>query len=146
LAARTFDPIRKKELLEMAADLAFAPRNPAKTFTQAVSAIWLTHFAFQLTGNHLAIGRFDRHVWPYLERDLENGIIDTKKAQETITCFFLKFNERSIDNKITYESTNFEESNRHNEENWAKRSPFAHTTQRHNARDSVDATTLIRTA
>ena len=140
LAQNTADPKRKTELSKMAADLAHAPKNPPETFSQAVASIWLVHFAFQLTGNHLAIGRFDQYVWPYLKKDLENGRIDLKTAEETITCFFLKFNERSIDNGIIYQDTNFEEANRHNEENWAKRSPFAHTTQRHNARDSVDAT------
>ncbi|MCL2813972.1 MAG: hypothetical protein FWD23_05170 [Oscillospiraceae bacterium] len=139
-AEKETDPLRKKELEQMAADLGFAPKNPPETFIQAVASIWLTHFAFQLTGNHLAIGRFDRHVGHYLERDLENGIIDMEKAQETVTCFFLKFNERSIDNDLVYQETNFEKTNRRNEENWAKRSPFAHTTQRHNARDNVDAT------
>ncbi|MCL1793215.1 MAG: hypothetical protein FWG34_05040 [Oscillospiraceae bacterium] len=140
LAKRTQDPGRKKELLEMAEDLAFTPKNPPQTFAQAVVSIWFAHFAFQLSGNHLAIGRFDQHVWKYLEDDLENGRIDMDKARETIACFFLKFNERSVDNSIVHESTNFEEANRQNEANWAKRSPFAHTTQKHNARDSVDAT------
>ena len=139
-AEQTVDPIRKKELSDMAADLAFAPKNPPKTFAQAVSSIWLTHFAFQLTGNHLAIGRFDQYVWPYLKCDLETGRIDLQKAQEIVTCFFLKFNERSVDNSIVYKDTNFEEQNKRNEENWAKRSPFAHSTQRANARDNIDAT------
>jgi len=60
-------------------------------------------------------------------------------AREIVTCFFLKFNERAIDNSIVYKATNFEEANKWNEANWAKRSPFDHTTQRFNARDSVDA-------
>ncbi|MCL2772843.1 MAG: hypothetical protein FWD71_05785 [Oscillospiraceae bacterium] len=140
LSNKEIDPVRKHELSEMAADLAFAPKNPPETFTQAVTSIWLTHFAFQLTGNNLAIGRFDQHVWQYLKSDLENGRINMEKAQEIVTCFFLKFNERSIDNSIVYKNTNFEEENKRNEASWAKRSPFAHSTQRNNARDNVDAT------
>ncbi|MCL2158037.1 MAG: pyruvate formate lyase family protein, partial [Oscillospiraceae bacterium] len=54
---KTADPTRKKELCDMASDLAFAPKNPAGSFAQAAASIWLVHFAFQLTGNHLAIGR-----------------------------------------------------------------------------------------
>ena len=140
LAEKEEDPVRKRELGQMSADLAFSPCNPPETFMQAVNSIWLTHFAFQLTGNHLAIGRFDQHVWKYLERDIKDNRIDMEMAQEIVICFFLKFNERAIDNSIIYKSTNFDEANRRNEANWAKRSAFDHSTQRFNARDSVDAT------
>jgi len=131
---------RKAELQQMAEDLGHSPRNPPETFTQAVSSIWLTHLAFQLTGNYLAIGRFDQHVWPYLRRDIDSGLIDMDKAQEIVTCFFLKFNERSTDNEVILRETNIGEIDKRNEENWAARSPFAHSTQRFRARDSIDAT------
>ena len=131
---------RAAELKQMAADLRIVPGNPAETFSQAVICIWFTHYAFQLTGNSLAIGRFDQHVGEYLKADLENGAIDMEKAQELVTCFFLKFNERAIDNSIPKSHTDFEAANKNNEKNWAKRSPFDHSTQRANIRDSVDAT------
>jgi len=134
------DPERANELRSMAIDLKYAPNNPAKTFSQAVSVIWLGHLAFQLTGNGLAIGRFDRHVWPYLDADLKRGAITIKAAQELVDCFFLKFNECALDNSITRSKTDFEQKRINNEANWAKRDPFAHTTQRANARDEVDAT------
>jgi len=139
-ASNQTDPARAAELRNMAADLRFAPANPAKTFSQAVSAIWLTHLAFQLTGNGLAIGRFDQHTWRYLENDLKNKTITMEAAQELVDCFFLKFNERSLDNSITYAKTDFEQKHIANEANWAKRDPFGHNTQRTNARDEVDAT------
>ena len=139
-AGNTPDPARAAELREMAANLRRSPSKPAESFYQAVCAIWLTHLAFQLTGNYLAIGRFDQHVWPYLEADLKCGIIDLERAQEIVDCFFLKFNERSEDNSIAFEKTDFEKARARDEANWAKRDPFAHQTQRTNARDGVDAT------
>jgi len=139
-AKQTPDPKRAGELLAMAADLRHSPSKPAETFTQAVNAIWLAHIAFQLTGNFLAIGRFDQHTWPYLEADLKCGAIDLEKAQEIVDCFFLKFNERSMDNGIVYEKTDFDKARVSNEARWANRNPFAHQTQRTNARDDVDAT------
>ncbi|MCL2057875.1 MAG: hypothetical protein FWH01_02290 [Oscillospiraceae bacterium] len=134
------DAERCAELARMAADLRVAPGGPPETFTQAVTAIWLTHLAFQLTGNHLAIGRFDQHVYPYLEADLANGTITMDEAQEIVDCFFLKFNERSVDNSIPYQNTDFDKARERNEAKWAERTPFDHSTQRVNARDNVDAT------
>jgi len=140
LAETEASPARKKELEDMAADLAYAPKNPAKTFTQAVAAIWLGHYAFQLSGNQLAIGRFDQHVWHYLKEDMNCGLINQEKAQDLVTCFFLKFNERSLDNDVQRVGIDVEETQKRNEAAWAMRSPFAHTTQRHNIRDNIDAT------
>lgn len=133
-------PERAAELRQMADDLDVAPLYPAKTFRQAVAAIWLTHLAFQLTGNELAIGRFDQHTGSYLDADLKSGEITLKQASELVDCFMLKFNERSLDNGIPRANADFEGSRARNEEAWAKRSPFAHTTQRFNLRDSIDST------
>ena len=140
LAEKENNAARKAEFALMAEDLRHSPRYPAKTFSQAVAAIWLGHYAFQLTGNYLSIGRFDCHTWPYLERDLTEGIIDMERAQELVTCFFLKFNERSLDNSIARSRIDIEAVQKRNEENWAKRSPFAHSTQRNNIRDNIDST------
>jgi formate C-acetyltransferase len=134
------DEKRRGELRGMAADLRIAPCGPAESFAQAVTSIWLTHIAFQLTGNHLAIGRFDQHVFPYLQADLAKGAITEENAREIVDCFFLKFNERAQDNGIPYNNTDFEKAREKNEAQWANRSPFDHSTQRANARDNVDAT------
>jgi len=140
LASTHPDPKRVDELRSMATDLRYAPANPAETFSQAVISIWLTHLAFQLTGNGLAIGRFDQHVWRYLKRDIERNTITMEEAQELVDCFFLKFNERSLDNSVVYAKTDLEQKQMNNEANWAKRDPFAHQTQRTNVRDEIDAT------
>jgi len=140
MALECSDPKRADELRAMADDLRNAPVNPAKTFSQAVIAIWITHLAFQFTGNHLAIGRFDQHVWKYLKNDLEQNKITLEDAQELVDCFFLKFNERSLANEVAFEETDLEKVQANNEANWAVRDPFAHSTQRFNVRDSIDST------
>lgn len=133
-------PARAAELRAMADDMEHAPAHPAKSFRQAVASIWLTHLAFQLTGNGLAIGRFDQHVGPYLAADLQRGAITLEQAAELVDCFFLKFNERSIDNSIPRANADFEAARARDEAAWAKRSPFAHSTQRTNLRDGIDST------
>lgn len=134
------DESRKQELARMAEDLRFAPINPAKTYAQAAQSIWLAHLAFQLTGNDMAIGRFDQHAWPHLKADLDAGRLTMDEAQELTTCFMLKFNERSQHNSVKAKVIDIESINKQHEENWKKRGAFDHTTQRKNARDDLDAT------
>jgi len=140
MALECTDPKRADELKSMSEDLRYAPYNPAESFSQAVIAIWITHLAFQLTGNRLAIGRFDQHVWKYLKNDLEQNKITEEEAQELVDCFFLKFNERSLDNDLIYQQTDIEQVQAENEADWAVRDPFAHRTQRVNVRDDIDST------
>jgi choline trimethylamine-lyase len=139
-AEATEDPLRKVELLMVSESLAHSPLYPAETFLQALNCIWITHIAFQLTGNSLAIGRLDQHINPYLIKDLEKGTIDFNTAQEMLDCFFIKFNERSINNEIVRNKTDIVKAQENNNKNWSNRSPFAHSTQKYNVRDSIDAT------
>lgn len=140
LAEAETNDIRRHELYSLALDLKFSPMNPPETLSQALNTIWLTHAAFQLVGNSLAIGRIDQLMEPYLQRDLAAGRLDLEKAQELFDCFFIKFNERVLDNRVAAQFIDAEKVQAANEKNWAKRSPFAHSTQKFNVRDSVDAT------
>ncbi len=89
------DPERAAELREMAANLRQAPAGPAKTYWQALQAVWLLHMIFHSTMNGNAMGRLDQYVWPYLEADLAAGRLDLERAAELADCFCLKFNERA---------------------------------------------------
>ena len=139
IAKTESDAQRTDELHKMAEALEFVPANPAQTFYQASAAIWITHLAFQLTGNGLAIGRFDQHTWKYLQADIESGALNEEQAQEIVDCFMLKFNERSIDNSIPGSQTDFEAANAKNLAGWAKRTAFDHATHRKNVRDDIDS-------
>jgi len=94
-AATQGDPGRAEELRAMAADLREAPAGPARTFHQALQAVWLLHMVFHSTMNGNAMGRLDQYAWPYLEADLAAGRVDMERALELATCFCLKFNERA---------------------------------------------------
>jgi len=89
------DEQRAEELLQMAANLRQAPAGPAKTFWQALQAVWLLHVVFHSTMNGNAMGRLDQYVWPYLQADLDAGRLDLARAAELVDCFCLKFNERA---------------------------------------------------
>ena len=94
-AAETADPARAAELRQMAENLRQSPTGPARTFWQALQAVWLLHMIFHSTRNGNAMGRLDQYAWPLLEADLAAGRIDMAGALELTTCFCLKFNERA---------------------------------------------------
>ncbi|MFW6164220.1 MAG: pyruvate formate lyase family protein, partial [Planctomycetota bacterium] len=86
---------RADELRQMAANLRQAPAGPARTFWQALQAVWLLHMVFHSTMNGNAMGRLDQYAWPLLRADLEAGRLDLARAMELVACFCLKFNERA---------------------------------------------------
>ncbi|MDR2664726.1 MAG: hypothetical protein LBC21_00415 [Oscillospiraceae bacterium] len=83
---------RRAELLEMADSLEHIIENPARTFHEAVQAIFLYHLALNIDGQSLGLtlGRMDQHVGDYLERDIESGRMTEARAQEILDCFFIK--------------------------------------------------------
>jgi formate C-acetyltransferase len=93
---------RKAELLKMAEGLDWISVNPARTFWEANQAYVLYQLFLYLDGNNYAIstGRYDQNVWPFLEKDLADGIITNQQAQEIVDCWFLKigqmYNARSV--------------------------------------------------
>jgi len=89
------DEARASELRQMASNLRQAPAGPARSFWQALQSVWLLHMIFHSTMNGNAMGRLDQYVWPYLQADLESGVLDLDRAAELVDCFCLKFNERA---------------------------------------------------
>ncbi len=95
LAETEGDTGRAAELRQMTANLRQSPAGPARTFWQALQAVWLLHMIFHTTMNGNAMGRLDQYSWPLLRDDLEGGRLDWGSASELLDCFCLKFNERA---------------------------------------------------
>ncbi|MFX1452404.1 MAG: pyruvate formate lyase family protein, partial [Promethearchaeota archaeon] len=89
------DEIRKQELQKIAEICDWVPENPARTFYEALQSLWFNQLLVQIEqgGVAISVGRFDKILYPYYKKDLEKGLITTKKAQELIECFFLKMAE-----------------------------------------------------
>ncbi|MDR1225152.1 MAG: hypothetical protein LBL07_20075 [Tannerella sp.] len=69
------------------------PEHAPGSFREAVQSLW-SMYAFQrLMGNWSGIGRIDRMLYPYLEKDLKKGIITTDEARELIAHFWIKGTE-----------------------------------------------------
>lgn len=85
----------KKELLELAEICRYVPLHPARTFQEAVQAIFIVLLAVHLesNGHAISLGRFDQYVYPLYEKDVLEGRITKEKALEIVECFFIKCNE-----------------------------------------------------
>jgi len=90
-AARTSDAGRAEELGELARICRRVPEHPAETFYEALQAVHLTTYA--LCAGQLMLlfqlGRPDRYLLPYYERDLAAGRLTPASAQELIDCLCL---------------------------------------------------------
>lgn len=99
LAAAERDAERAKRLAALAEVCTQIPTGPARTFREAVSAVWLLHLGLhsdsapQLT----ALGRLDQILHPWFERDVEAGRLTPAQALELLGCLWLKFNEGRTD-------------------------------------------------
>jgi len=72
------------------------PRYGAESFYEALQFFRILHFSLWLEGNyHNTIGRFDQYMYPYLQRDLDKGMLDRASALELVKDFFLSFNKDS---------------------------------------------------
>lgn len=78
---------QKKEYMELYEVLKQVPANPARTFREALQSIHM--FTWSLYGIY-SFGKPDVYLLPYYKRDIENGILTPKGAQELIDCFFLQ--------------------------------------------------------
>lgn len=134
------DAARRAELLALADICARVPMEPARTYQEACQSVWFTHLALQLTGNHLALGRPDQYLWPYLEGDLREGRLDTERAQELTDLWLLKFNERAISNLTAAQIADWHATQEEYDRQWRERTIHDMGQQRYNVRDKIDAT------
>ncbi len=95
LARTEVDPVRRAELVQMARVCSRVPRDPARTFHEALQAILLLQIALctESFENAISLGRLDQTLQPYYEADVEAGRIDYEAAKELVALFVLKIDE-----------------------------------------------------
>ena len=88
------DPKRKEELIGLAKMFEHFMEQGARSFHEAVEAVYLTHLLMMIesNGHSFSFGRFDQYIYPYYKKDLDKGIISKEKALEIITHFFIMTN------------------------------------------------------
>jgi len=81
---------------DIAEVLENVPANPPKNFREALQSLRIVHFSLWLEGNyHNTLGRFDKYMYPYMRKDIENGILTKDEAYELVVEFFLSLNRDS---------------------------------------------------
>jgi len=108
LAAKEKGSVRKRELEEIAEICAWVPRNPARTFHEAVQSFWFTHLARWLeaaaSGN--SPGRMDQYMYPSYKRDIDEGRITREQALELMGCLWIKFNQLQLAEELSLAEIN----------------------------------------
>lgn len=85
------EPVRAKELLEIARVCEKVPYEPAETFHEALQSVWLIQVVLQIesNGHSLSYGRFDQYMYPYYEADRTRGTTD-ERAVELLANLWIK--------------------------------------------------------
>lgn len=94
-SALEHDPVRKRELDEIARICSRVPEFSAETFHEALQSFWFVHLILQLesNGHSISPGRFDQYLYPFYEKDLGMGRITREEAKELLENVWIKMNE-----------------------------------------------------
>jgi pyruvate formate-lyase/glycerol dehydratase family glycyl radical enzyme len=91
------DPRRKANFEQMAIVCAQVPAKPARTFREAVNALWIIQVAIHAENINMAMspGRLDQVLYPWFQRDMAEGRLTVTEALELIGCLWLKLNDNT---------------------------------------------------
>ncbi len=89
------DDDRKKELEKMADICSRVPKNPAKTYHEALQSMTFLQIALCIESyeNAVSFGRLDQILYPYYKSDFDKGNITYEEAKELLCLFVLKMDE-----------------------------------------------------
>ena len=95
MASKCTDPVRKQELLTIAANCRKVPAHGANGFWEACQSFWFVQQLLQIesSGHSISPGRFDQYMYPYYEKDKVQGTITREFAQELMDCIWVKLND-----------------------------------------------------
>lgn len=96
------DPVRKRELEDMAAMMQRVPWGPATSFRDACETAWAVCFFLFVEGAGPSItwGRFDQYMYPYYKADVEKGVLTPEGAMELIEELYVR-----VTSNVWFQST-----------------------------------------
>ncbi len=103
LAGKEQDPVRKKELEELAEICSHVPAYAPRNFREALQAYWFVHLGVVTelnTWDSFCPGKLDIHLYPFYERDIQSGLLTREAAKELLGCFWVKFNNQPAPPKV----------------------------------------------
>ena len=92
LAAECEDAEQRREWEEIAAVCDRVPTHPARTFREALQALWFAHMitAWEDGINANGIGRIDQFLRPHYEHDLADGRLSRDQGAELLAALWCK--------------------------------------------------------
>lgn len=83
---------QKGDLEAIIANCSRVPRYPARSFAEAVQAIWFAHIVntWEDFINANSIGHLDQILYPYYVADVQKGILTKEQAFEILCCLWIK--------------------------------------------------------
>ncbi|HIT89028.1 MAG TPA: glycyl radical protein [Candidatus Merdenecus merdavium] len=89
------DRRRAAELTRIAQNCRRVPMQGATSFYEACQSFWFVQQLIQIesSGHSISPGRFDQYMYPYYEKDRNQGKITREFAQELIDCIWVKLND-----------------------------------------------------
>ena len=102
-AAGETDPVRKKELEQIADVCSRVPANSPRNFWEALQYYWFVHLGVVTelnTWDSFNPGHIDQHLYPFYEQGLEEGSLTKDDARELLQCFWIKFNNHPAPPKV----------------------------------------------
>ncbi len=95
LASLQKDTHRKKELLEIGEICTHLSTSPARTFREALQALYFYQICIFMEQNAASYnpGRMDQYLFPYFINDREANRLNKESAQELLDCLWVKFSE-----------------------------------------------------
>ena len=88
MASREADPIRKKELEQIAETCRHVPAHPARTFREAMQSFWFIWL--MVAGGTTPGGRFDQFMYPAYRKDKAQGRITDEQVLELLEALRIK--------------------------------------------------------
>lgn len=94
LVKKYHDDAKSRGLEKLEKALDNVPAKPAGSYYEALLCLRIVNFSLWVEGTYqISLGRFDQYLYPYLKKDLEDGVIDNDEAYELLVEFFLSLNK-----------------------------------------------------
>jgi len=103
MMAKTSDPLRQRELAEIARICRKIPARKPDTFHEALQMYWFVHLGTitELNGwDAMTPGHLDQHLLPFYEAETAAGTLDREGAKELLACLWIKVNNHSAPPKV----------------------------------------------
>ncbi len=103
LAEQETDAVRRAELLQIAENCRTVPAYRPQTCWQAIQMYWFVHLGVTSELNPwdaYSPGRLDQHLYPFYEKDVEEGRMTREQALELLECLWVKFNNQPAPPKV----------------------------------------------